>query len=61
MFFTFPKDAHWTDRQAVEFGVEIGEYRGGLSALRLTRGRYRVSFFASTAPSAPTTPSRLCS
>ena len=29
MFFTFPEDAHWnTDRQAVEFGVEIGEYRG---------------------------------
>ena len=29
MFFTFPKDAHWnTDRQAVEFRVETGEYRG---------------------------------
>ena len=29
MFFTFPEDAHWNaDRQAVEFGVEIGEYRG---------------------------------
>jgi Protein of unknown function (DUF1488) len=29
MFFTFPADAHWDDeRQAVEFGVEIGEYRG---------------------------------
>jgi Protein of unknown function (DUF1488) len=29
MFFTFPEDAHWTDdRQAVEFGVEIGEYVG---------------------------------
>ena len=29
MFFTFPDDARWTaDRQAVEFGVEIGEYRG---------------------------------
>ena len=32
MFFTFPEDAHWNaDRQAVEFGVEIGEYRGGCS------------------------------
>jgi len=31
MFFTFQKDAHWTDRQAVEFGVEIGEYRGACS------------------------------
>jgi len=29
MFFTFPEDAHWDDeRQAVEFGVEIGDYRG---------------------------------
>ncbi len=29
MFFTFPEDAHWNpDRMAVEFGVEIGEYRG---------------------------------
>jgi hypothetical protein len=29
MFFTFPEDAHWNaDRQAVEFGVEVGEYRG---------------------------------
>ena len=28
MFFTFPEDAHWNaDRQAVEFGVEIGEHR----------------------------------
>jgi hypothetical protein len=29
MFFTFPEDARWNvERQAVEFGVEIGEYRG---------------------------------
>jgi hypothetical protein len=29
MFFTFPEDARWNDdREAVEFGVEIGEYRG---------------------------------
>jgi len=29
MFFSFPADARWSeDRQAVEFGVEIGEYRG---------------------------------
>ena len=28
MFFTFPENAHWNaERQAVEFGVEIGEYR----------------------------------
>jgi hypothetical protein len=29
MFFAFPEDARWSaDRQAVEFGVEIGEYNG---------------------------------
>ena len=29
MFFTFPENARWNaERQAVEFGVEIGEYRG---------------------------------
>ena len=29
MFFTFPEDASWNaEQQAVEFGVEIGEYRG---------------------------------
>jgi len=29
MFFSLPEDARWnTDRQAVEFGVEIGEYSG---------------------------------
>jgi Protein of unknown function (DUF1488) len=29
MFFTFPEDARWNaNRQAVEFGVTIGEYEG---------------------------------
>ena len=29
MFFTFPEDGRWnSDRMTVEFGVEIGEYRG---------------------------------
>jgi hypothetical protein len=29
MFFTFPEDARGNvERQAVEFGVEIGEYHG---------------------------------
>ena len=29
MFFTFPEDAQLNaERQPVEFGVEIGEYRG---------------------------------
>jgi hypothetical protein len=35
MFFTFPEDARWNaERQAVEFGVEIGEYR---AVVRVTR------------------------
>jgi hypothetical protein len=29
MFFTFPEDARWNaERQALEFGVVIGEYEG---------------------------------
>lgn len=29
MFFAFPDNARWdAERQAVEFGVEIGEYQG---------------------------------
>ena len=29
VFFTFPEDVRWnTEREAVEFGVEVGEYRG---------------------------------
>ena len=29
MLFTLPQDARWNaERQAAEFGVEIGEYRG---------------------------------
>jgi hypothetical protein len=29
MFFTFPEDGRWNvERQAVVFGVEIGEYHG---------------------------------
>ena len=29
MFFRFPEDARWNeDRQAVEFGIDIGEYEG---------------------------------
>ena len=35
MFFTFPEDAHWNaEWQAVEFGVEIGEYRGVVRVAR---------------------------
>jgi Protein of unknown function (DUF1488) len=29
VFFTFPDDARWNgEQEAVEFGVEVGEYRG---------------------------------
>jgi hypothetical protein len=29
MFFTFPNDARWdAERQAVEFGIGVGEYNG---------------------------------
>jgi hypothetical protein len=29
LFFTFPENARWNaDRQAVELGIEIGEYQG---------------------------------
>jgi hypothetical protein len=38
MFFTFPEDARWNaDRQAVEFGVEIGERK--LRRRQLTEDR----------------------
>jgi len=34
-FFTFPDDATWNDeRRAVEFGVELGEYRGRVTVPR---------------------------
>jgi hypothetical protein len=35
MFFTFPEDARWNpERMVVEFGVEIGEYRGVVRIIR---------------------------
>jgi hypothetical protein len=35
MFFTFPENARWdAERQAVEFGVEIGEYQGAVRVPR---------------------------
>ena len=42
MFFSFPEDARWnSDRQAVEFGVEIGEYRGVVRVPRCVFQRLR--------------------
>ena len=35
MFFTFPENVRWDpERQAVEFGVEIGEYEGVVRVAR---------------------------
>lgn len=35
MFFSFPDDARWNaEREAVEFGVAIGEYRGAVRVAR---------------------------
>jgi hypothetical protein len=56
MFFTFPDDGRWNaERQAVEFGVEIGEYRGvvrvprrvfqGLLSERLTPERCVEAYY----------------
>ena len=40
--FTFPEDARWNaDRQAVEFGVEVGEYCGVVRVPR--RGLQQLS------------------
>ena len=37
MFFTFPENARWdAELQAVEFGVEIGEYQGVVRVPRRT-------------------------
>lgn len=39
MFFSFPEDARWNpEREAVEFGVGIGEYEG---VVRLPRHVFR--------------------
>jgi hypothetical protein len=39
MFFAFPEDARWNaERQAVEFGVAIGEYEG---VVRMPRQVFR--------------------
>jgi len=47
MFFAFPEDGRWNaERQAVEFGAEIGEYRG---AVRIPR-----SVFQGLLPESPT-------
>jgi hypothetical protein len=55
MFFTFPEDARWnSERQAVGFGVEIGEYHGVVRVPRA--GRSNGSYGRRPAPSGASKP-----
>jgi hypothetical protein len=48
MFFSFPEDARWnTEREAVEFGVGIGEYEG---VVRVPRNVFRRSIDGPVTP-----------
>lgn len=48
MFFTFPEDARWNpERQAVEFGVAIGEYEG---VVRVPRQAFRCFIDGTVTP-----------
>ena len=48
MFFSFPEDARWNpDRQAVEFGVAVGEYEG---VVRVSRQLFRRFIDGSVTP-----------
>ena len=48
MFFSFPEDARWNpDREAVEFGVGIGEYEG---VVRVGRQVFRGFLDGSVTP-----------
>jgi hypothetical protein len=48
MFFTFPEDARWNpDRQAIEFGVGVGEYDG---VVRVARQVFRRFLDGSATP-----------
>jgi hypothetical protein len=71
MFSTFPEDARWNaERQAVEFGVEIGEYRGvvrvprrvfqRLLSERPTPERCIEAYFLPAHPVGEHRPSRSC-
>jgi hypothetical protein len=54
MFFTFPEDARWNaERQAVEFGVGIGEYEG---VVRLSRRVFQCLLPKSPTPSVVSKP-----
>jgi hypothetical protein len=48
LFFTFPEHARWNpDRIAVEFGVEIGEYRG---VVRVPRRVFQILLLETPTP-----------
>jgi hypothetical protein len=48
MFFSFPEDARWNaERNAVEFGVEIGEYAG---VVRVSRRVFQCLLSESPTP-----------
>jgi hypothetical protein len=54
MFFTSPEDARWdAERQAVQFGVEIGEYRG---VVRVSRRVFQRLLSEQSTPSAALKP-----
>jgi hypothetical protein len=58
MFFTFPEDAHWNaEQQAVEFGVEIGDYSGVVRVPRRVFQRLLPEGLPLSAASRPTTSS----
>ena len=48
VFFTFPEDARWNpERMEVEFGVEVGEYRG---VVRVSRRAFQRLFGQTPSP-----------
>lgn len=48
MFFSFPEDARWNpNRQAVEFGVAVGEYEG---VVRVSRQVFRCFIDGTVTP-----------
>ena len=58
MFFTFPEDASWNaNRQAVEFGIEIGEYADTVRVGRRVF-QHRAGLFSGARQSSSPAPAR---